>query len=220
MAYSQGSTPPPLPPAAGGTAPINQITNGFGGRQSGNPFTSMRNATTGGNRTNQHVVTGGNNNVAYGSQLGAANAQWQERANYQQQTGIAPANGMSFGFMKNIQERPAAPVTPAPVKPPAVKPPVKGPATKKPIASNQHLRQSAQGWKVGNYVSSQDGDKYKILGMHQITTPQGQSIRVPLVHRPGGGMMIHPAWQELAHPRPMRATIQAPTTNTVRPNIV
>lgn len=144
MAYSPGSIPLPPPPqnpaaarsfsnaydlhknttdrvAQFGVAPVNQMTNQFGGRQGGNAAVSMRNAPSGGNRTSQHVVTGGNNNVGYRSQLQAAQTLWQKANNQTMQGGIPPANGMSYGFMKNTQARPIAPPPPV-VSPPAPAP--------------------------------------------------------------------------------------------------
>lgn len=154
-AYAAGSAPVPPPPAmssgsfsnayglhkdavnpnnfaTGGVAPVNQMTNAFGGRQGGNPNQSMGQTfggigRAGGNRTSQHVATPGNNNVSYASPtlLASANTLWQKAANAPGSPG--PANGMSIGFIKNTSARPTpGVVAPAPTPPP---PTVAPPAT-------------------------------------------------------------------------------------------
>lgn len=114
--------------ASGGIAPINQMTNGFGGRQGGNPNQSMGQTfggigAAGGNRTSQHVVTPGNNNVSYASPtlLASANTLWQKAMNAPGSPG--PANGMSLGFIKNTEQRRPAAAAPAPAAPTAPVPP-------------------------------------------------------------------------------------------------
>jgi hypothetical protein len=101
------------------------MSNGFGGRTGGNPGVAnvpQLTGANGGNRSNQHVVTAGNNNVSYGSPslLSSAGSLYQQGANRQASTGVGPANGMSMGFIKNTDARrtPASLVPPPPPKPP------------------------------------------------------------------------------------------------------
>lgn len=149
MAYSGGTTPLPPPPpgvnysgarqfshayglnqdatknvAQNGVAPINQMSNGFGGRQGGNAAISTAPQVSSGNRSSAHVATAGNNNVSYASPslLNSAQSLWQKS---RAQGAPAPVNGMSLGFMKNTAPRPtaAAPAPPAPPPAPVVTPP-------------------------------------------------------------------------------------------------
>lgn len=148
MAYSTGAAPVPPPPlntqqfssayrlskdsrnqiAENGVAPVNQMTNGFGGRTNADPTQSSgamlaarrtAGAASGGNRTSQHVATPGNNNVAYrGTGLNTAQSLWQQG----NKPGMpAPVNGMSMGFMKNTSPwgAPAVPPPPPVAAPPA-----------------------------------------------------------------------------------------------------
>lgn len=96
-----------------GIAPVNQMSNGFGGRQGGNPMLSSQPSLSSGNRTQQHVATPGNNNVSYGSPslLNSSQSLWQQAQSAQ---GQAPVNGMSLGFMKNTQARPKTLPAPPP----------------------------------------------------------------------------------------------------------
>ncbi len=182
-AYSQGSAPVPPPPAmssgqfsnayglhkdavnpnnfaTGGVAPVNQMTNAFGGRQGGNPNQSMGQTfggigRAGGNRTSQHVATPGNNNVSYASPtlLASANTLWQKAANAPGSPG--PANGMSLGFIKNTSARPTpgavapAPTPPPPAAtPPAATPPAVSPNPIPPMPGSTGPAPISDGWDV------------------------------------------------------------------------
>lgn len=107
--------------ATHGTTPVNQMSNGFGGRQGGNPNLHMTAPMSGGNRTTQHVATPGNNNVSYASPslLNSAQTLWQKSKNTPGSPG--PVNGMSLGFIKNTAERPRN-IVPPPPPPIAVAP--------------------------------------------------------------------------------------------------
>lgn len=77
-----------------------------------------------------------------------------------------------------------APVAPAPAPTPVVQPPA-------PIPTNQSIRQKYAGnWSVGTMIRAADGTTYKVLGG---TMQNG--VYKPIVAKPGGGTMIHPAWQ-------------------------
>lgn len=116
MAYSQSTSPLPPPPPeydtarefsnaydihrdntsklGTGIAPVNQMSNGFGGRTGGNATVATRPALSGGNRTSQHLATPGNNNVSY-----PANSTLYQAAAKQ---GIPTMhNAMSMGFLKS-----------------------------------------------------------------------------------------------------------------------
>lgn len=177
MAYSMGATPVPPPPlttqqfssayrlskdsrnnvAQNGVAPVNQMTNGFGGRTNADPNVSSgtqiaarkaAGAASGGNRTSQHVATPGNNNVSYrGTGLNTAQSLWQQAAKGNQP---APVNGMSLGFMKNTQ------AWGAPVAPP---PPVATtqPATTAPPLTTQQNQQIADLEKLESFGNVASG---------------------------------------------------------------
>lgn len=84
-------------------------------------------------------------------------------------------------------------VTPPPVVSSGTNSINKAPAPKlTPMQLNQNIRQAAQGWKKGQYVKAADGLRYQIIG-----GTYRNGVYVPLVNRPGGGTMVHPAWQGL-----------------------
>lgn len=134
-------------------------------------------------------------NAAFNKQMqdmaNAATIRWQQA---EEQRVAAAAAQLAA---QQQAEAEAAAAAAAANQPQAVSDPagaVGGGSGAKPAAArtNATIRQGATGWKVGNYVRALDGDLFEIVGGKTV-----KGVYLPLVRRPGGGTMVHPAWQEL-----------------------